>query len=257
MAVNNSYNKKNTLPFSVSPHTLLDFIQGNNGEVITEIKNLISNNHENSLPKSNSIFVWGDKSVGKTFLLQSALAYARQYNKNAYYINGKTDNVIPPLEANGLLIIDNIDALEQQSQVELFDWCNELQKQKTKKSLLVSSRTSPSDLPLYNEIKTRLLSDFVVRLQPLSEDDKKQALINYAKRNGFQLSDTIANLFLWRLPRGMNDLASALKELDSFLILEKKPLTEYQVRQWLQNKESIQNDAPAVTQATQATKNDS
>lgn len=225
--------KKEQLPFKLPAPHLADFVIGNNAELVDAVRQLIST------PTSHPIiYVWGDISVGKTHLLRSALSHARTLtpDRPVYYVDAHTNPTIPPTELNGLLIIDNVESLPPDQQINLFDWCNHLPHAPGKKSLLVSSNHAPNALPLESKVKARLLSELVLRLHPLSEEDKQQALVNYAKRHGFTLPPAIAHLFLIQLPRRMTDLATALGELDEFLTGEKKPLTENRVRQWLANK---------------------
>ena len=100
--------------------------------------------------------------------------------------------------------------------------------------LLVSAATSPRELPLVlPDLKSRLAAALVYRLVPLSDDDKRAALIAAAAARGIGMPEAIANYLLRRLARDWSALHSALEALDAASLSEGRSLTVPFVREVL------------------------
>ena len=214
------------LAFPAEGPILADWVAGENGELLVAAQKIAE-----GLSTEYSLCVWGDTGVGKSDLLRATLHHAKQHGKSAYFIAGRKEAVFPP-PLSGLLIIDDVDCLSPSAQEELLDWYDRGLRTGAS-GLLTSASSSPADCPLQATLRTRLLGGLAFRITPLSDEDKQQALINWATRQGFALSEDIATLLLSRLPRNMHDLTVALKKLDAFFLEQQKTLTLRRVTLWL------------------------
>lgn len=250
------------LSFPALPPTLADFVIGENDELIQTVRALVAGHYAESL-----VYIWGDSGSGKSALLQAAVLDARHSGVATYYMSGgmredseaaevadsgKSDSkpshvrrpspavgastplgMPPPLP--GVLAIDDVDRLEAAAQTTLLDW-HYRATHGSGSYLLLASSLSPAELPLFEELRSRLAAGLVFRLRTLSDTEKRRALVAWAARRGFALPENTAALLLTRLPRNMKSLTAALADLDSFLLTERKPLTLRRVQKWLKRR---------------------
>lgn len=216
------------LPFATAPPALSDFVVGENDEILTAVRALA----ERRLGES-SIYIWGDAGTGKSCLLWAACHHARARGLPTYYVKNSPspDATVPP-PVEGMLAVDNVNLSPEAAQITLFDWHNRAHAQR-RQSLLATGNAAPNELPIREELATRLAGGLVFRLLGLDDDKKQQALASYAQRRGFHLPPEVAQLLLSRLPRNMHSLEAALNDLDDFLIARQKPLTLRRATAWL------------------------
>ena len=91
----------------------------------------------------------------------------------------------------------------------------------------------PAQLPLREDLRTRLAWGLVYQLQPLADAEKAEALRAHAGARGLTLGGEVIDYLLSHLPRDMRTLAAAVDALDAFALAHKRPLTVPLVRQWL------------------------
>jgi len=91
----------------------------------------------------------------------------------------------------------------------------------------------PSQLPLREDLRTRLAWGLVYQLHPLADAEKAAALRAQAAARGLVLGSDVIDYLLTHLPRDMRTLAAALEALDAFALAQKRSLTLPLVRQWL------------------------
>ena len=212
----------NVAPLPFPPPEFDDFIEGENNQLLAAGRELA-----NGGGLASSLYVWGGDGCGKTHFLRMLVSQAR-LNGNVFFIS---DEAIPsPMPA--LLVVDDIHDLSANNRLLLFDWQNKIKPDK-KYRIVASGNVPPKNLPLGAEINARLAAGLVFCLREIPEKQKRQALMNYAKRRGFDLPEAVINIFLTRLPRDMSSLTAALASLDNFLLAQQKPLTLPLVRLWL------------------------
>jgi len=185
------------------------------------------------------LLVWGGAGVGKSHLLQAAVRRAAERGVQTMYVPLAEARAYGAAALDGLeeldaLAVDDVDALagERDWEDALFALYNRMQS--AGRRLLVSAATSPRELPLVlPDLKSRLAAALVYRLVPLSDDDKRAALIAAAAARGIGMPEAIANYLLRRLPRDWSALHSALEALDAASLSEGRSLTVPFVREVL------------------------
>ena len=65
----------------------------------------------------------------------------------------------------------------------------------------------------------------ILKLEPLSDEEKLKALQLHAKNRGFNLSDDVGQFLLNHASRDMADLFDLLNKLDTISLTEKRRLT--------------------------------
>lgn len=227
----------NPLPFTAPPPALGDFITGSNGELLAAVRDLAQGRGRHI-----SLYIWGEHGSGKTSLLGAACREAKAHGQTIYHV--RDGGCLPP-PADGCLVVDDVETLDNEAQIQLFDWHNhraaaaaateaaEAAGGAVPRFLLAAGTAAPGLGGLREELASRLAAGLVLRLQPLSDTEKNLALAAWAQRQGFTLDAPIAEMLLTRLPRNMHTLTAELAALDDFLLAEKKPLTARRCALWL------------------------
>jgi DnaA family protein len=89
------------------------------------------------------------------------------------------------------------------------------------------------DLPLREDLRTRLGWGHVFALQPLSEGETRSALRREADRRGVFLSDEVMGYLLTRFARDLTHLMRLLDRLDEFSLANKRAVTVPLLKQML------------------------
>lgn len=91
--------------------------------------------------------------------------------------------------------------------------------------IAAAGRLPPVDLPLRDDLRTRLGWGHVLALQPLSEAETRAALRREADRRGIFLSDEVMDHLLTRFERDMASLMRLLDRLDHFSLARSRAIT--------------------------------
>jgi len=126
-------------------------------------------------------------------------------------------------ERRALIVFDDCDCFnadQQQSAFSLF-------VDATARAIPVASagRVPPADLPLRDDLRTRLGWGHVLAIQPLSEAESRAALRREADRRGLFLSDDVMDYLLSRFVRDLKYLMALLDRLDDFALVSKRAIT--------------------------------
>lgn len=206
------------------PPTLENFATGGNADALTALAAwLLPENREPCL------FLWGESGAGKTHLLRACTAH---YTDAAD--DPKLGTLASPSADATFIAIDNVEALDADGQIALFNHFNRLRA--TGGRLLAAAKVPPLQLSatLREDLRTRLGSGLIFRLRPLSDDEKIAALTAQAEQRGMRLSPDALDYVLARAPRDMRSLSAFLAALDRYSLEHKRPLTLPLLREVLQ-----------------------
>ena len=198
------------------------FVAGGNGETLTGLAAWLA--PENREP---SLLLWGETSAGKTHLLRAS---------EAHYADALTDpdlNLLPEIgENDNFCAVDNVEALSENGQIALFNLFNRLRANGGR--LLTAATLPPRRLTLREDLRTRLGSGLIYRLQPLTDDEKIEALSTQAAARGLRLPPEAFGYLLARAPRDMRSLSALLVALDRYSLEHKRAITLPLLREVLQ-----------------------
>ena len=135
--------------------------------------------------------------------------------------------VLDGMEHLSLVCIDNIECIagDELWEMAIFDLYNRiLESGKTR--LLITGDRPPRQLNLgLPDLASRLDWGQIYKLQPLSDEDKLQALQLRARLRGFELPEDVGRFLLKRLDREMRTLFMTLDQLDRASITAQRKLT--------------------------------
>jgi DnaA-homolog protein len=201
------------------------FVAGDNALVIDLLKLMASRRGEQQL------FIWGEHFTGKSHLLQAVCQLATDNELAVTYlpfnqvINYSAD-MLDGLENIDVVCIDDIQLVAGKDnwQEKVFDLINRMRE--ANKFLLFSSDLPPNEMKLnLEDLRSRLNWGPVMRINPLNDQQKQQALQLRAKMRGFELSEQVSSYILKNYSRDMPVLFEKLEQLDHESLAQQRRLT--------------------------------
>ena len=185
-----------------APQSLDNFIVGQNAEVIYSLKQALTGAKE-----ARFIYLWGASGSGKSHLLNACKTAQEQ-------------------------VADDVHLLGNDAQIALFNTYNQIKE--TGGTLITAGQHAPTQMGLRDDLATRLAWGLVYQLQPLTDDEKAQALKTHADERGIKLPDEVVDYCLRYLRRDLPTLMAVLDALDVWSLTEKKPVTVPMLKKLLQ-----------------------
>ncbi|HEY2927153.1 DnaA regulatory inactivator Hda [Piscinibacter sp.] len=182
-------------------------------------------------PSSPPVYLWGPSGSGKTHLLRSLAQRFQQQGLQVGWFGAAEP--LPWLhdDDHALIVFDACDAFDaarQQAAFALF-----VDATTCGVALASAGRVPPVDLPLRDDLRSRLGWGHVLAIQPLSEAETRAALRREADRRGLFLSDDVMDHLLTRFARDLKHLMALLDRLDEFALVNKRAVTVPLLKQML------------------------
>jgi DnaA family protein len=209
------------IPLAIGPAPLPSF------EGFVPGANAAALQHLQALPDQRGptapVYLWGAPGSGKTHLLH-ALAHQLQRGGQRVGWFDASDPLPWTLQPDwALVVIDHCDGLAPAAQQAAFALFVEAGTHGVQ--IAAGGRLPPVDLPLRDDLRTRLAWGHVFALQPLSEAETRSALRREADRRGIFLSDEVMDYLLTRFSRDLKTLMQWLDRLDEFSLARARPVT--------------------------------
>jgi DnaA-homolog protein len=182
-------------------------------------------------PPSAPVYLWGPSGSGKTHLLQALVLQYQQQGAQAGWFNAEDPAPWMFDESWALIVIDRCDELQPDPQHAAFTLFVEATTRGV--PIVAAGRLPPVDLPLREDLRTRLGWGHVFALQPLNETEMRAALRREADRRGVFLSDEVMSYLLTRFARDLKYLMAQLDRLDEFALANKRAITVPLLKQML------------------------
>lgn len=206
--------KQIPLPIGTAPRASLDnFVPGPNEAALHHLRLLARPGASPTAP----VYLWGPTGCGKTHLLR-ALADAQ--GDGAAWFDAASPLPWTLDAATTLVLIDDCQALDADHQHAAFALFVEASG--AGMSVAAAGTAPPVDLPLRDDLRTRLAWGLVFALQPLSDTEARAALRRHAQQRGIGLGDEVIDYLLTRFSRDMKHLVHWLDRLDDYAWVEKR-----------------------------------
>jgi DnaA-homolog protein len=217
--------KQIALPIGVeSARTFDTFVAGMNAAAVEHLRTLAA--------PAAPVYLWGPAGSGKTHLLRATAERVRAQGGRVAWFDAAQALPWQP-DANAALIVlddcDELDAARQHAAFALFVEAAALGGT----PIVTAGRVPPVDLPLREDLRTRLGWGHVFAIQPLSDAEARAALRREADRRGLFLSDDVMDYLLTRFARDLKHLNRMLDALDAYALLHKRAPTLPLLRQML------------------------
>lgn len=214
------------LPLALGPEpdcTFDSFLPGANEAAVQHLRTLGA--------RAAPVYLWGPSGSGKTHLLR-ALA-ARVVAAGGVVSSFAPGRGLPWELAKGrsLVIVDRCDELSEEAQRASFALFENAAAEGV--AFAAAGRLPPVDLPLRDDLRTRLGWGHVFALSTLSEPETRAALRREADRRAMFLSDEVMSHLLTHCPRDLASLMRVIERLDRFSLARSRHLTVPLLRQML------------------------
>lgn len=206
------------IPLAIAPPpepSFDSFLAGENRAAVEHLQQLAAH--------SAPVYLWGPSGSGKTHLLRAvALAWQARGERVAWF----GPDAAAPWEFDeraALVVLDDCDAFDaaqQQAAFALF-----AQAIAAAVAVVAAGALPPVDLPLREDLRTRLGWGLVFALQPLAESQSRAVLRREADRRGIRLSDEVLDYLLTRFARDLTRLMALLDRLDEFALANRRAVT--------------------------------
>lgn len=212
-------------------HTL---VEGANGRLLAHVREMLQQRQPQNVPT----YVWGPQGSGKTHLLQAVLQELHDQGLSAGWLDASTPcggyaRAFDPRWS--AVLMDEVELYTLEQQHTAFNWfINAMTPQQGEPRWVLAAGSLPvADLPLREDLRTRLGWGQVHALQPLGDEDVRKALQQGAAERGLELGDEVLNYMLSRFSRDLGSLNELLGMLDDYALGEQRALTVPLLKQML------------------------
>lgn len=213
--------------FTPPAPSLDNFVAGSNAELLSQLQAMLNGRSDETI-----LFIYGGPGSGKTHLLQAMGA-----TWNAPVISGR--NRLVWRNQSRVILLDDAQHLTPYSQVQLFNAFNESRSSGLPKHIIVTANQHTSQLKLRTDLLSRMSWGLNYRLDPLSDEQKRQVLLQTAQAKGLALDEEVVEYALIHFQRDMGSLSALLNGLDEFSLEQQKPVSLYLLRQWMKRREGL------------------
>ena len=183
------------------------------------------------LTPGRALYVWGSAGCGRTHLLRACASGER-----ARYVDLRTPvEVLQGLahgetssEAPRLIAIDDVHLLDDARQAALFALYNRWRESAATSqafALIIAGDRSARATPVREDLRTRLGWDLVYRLEPLTDEDKLEALTAQAQDRQLALAPEVIQWMLTHHERDIRRLSALIDALDRYSLATRRPIT--------------------------------
>ena len=216
------------IPFDFGNQQYSDFksfFPGQN-QALVNLLMLVANNEV-----QHSLYLWVNKTSGKTHLLQASCRYANERALQVAYIPLKqykdiSIEILHDLGEMDLVCIDDLESIcgvieWQQGITWLY---NELRD--NKHSIIFSASLAINEINIeLEDLRSRLTWDQIFQIKEADEDIKIRILKQEDERRSFELSDEVTRYLIHRVDRNLSSLLNFLDRIDYASLAEKKKIT--------------------------------
>jgi DnaA family protein len=221
------------LPLAIGPvpePTFENFLPGSNGALRAQLLAL-AENATSVAGAPAPLYLWGPAGSGKTHLLRALTQHLQAHGHGVGWFDAGTPQPWHWSHDWQLVVIDGCDRLDEAGQQAAFALFVEAAAQGTQ--VATAGRLPPVDLPLRDDLKSRLAWGHVLALQPLGDAETRAVLRRQSDERGLLLPDEVLDYLLTRFERNLGTLMRLLDALDSYALVNSRHITVPLVRAML------------------------
>jgi DnaA family protein len=222
--------KQMALDIGLAPvPTLSRFFAGPNGAALQHLRLAVDSGSGSggALRSPVPVYLWGEAGSGKTHLLKAVREALRERGARVGWMDAATE--APPAfdEDWAAVLLDDAHLYTTAQQAAAFNWFVNATSPATgtPRWVLAAGGLPPADLPLRDDLRSRLGWGHVFQLHLLGEADRRAVLRQEADARGVFLSDEVMDYMLKRFSRDLGSLMTLLDQLDRFALREKRAIT--------------------------------
>ena len=182
-------------------------------------------------------YLWGEPGSGKTHLLQAVRQSLREQGSSVGWLDPTVGEPPDFDERWAAVVMDDVHLYDTELQHTAFNWfVNAVAPANGRaRPVLAAGLLPPADLPLREDLRTRLGWGHVFELHVLPETEMRAVLRRAADARGVFLSDEVMNFVLGRFSRDLGSLMQLLDHLDCYALQTQRAITIPLIKSMLQN----------------------
>jgi DnaA family protein len=210
------------IPLAIGPEpvaTFESFVPGAGQTNAAALKHL----HAAAAQAGPPVYLWGASGSGKTHLLRALHREVENRGGRVGWFDAGTAPPWPFDDSFALLVLDQCERFDDAQQHAAFTLHIEAMSRGTQ--IVAAGALPPVDLPLRDDLRTRLAWGHVFALEALGEAEARGVLRREAERRGIWLSGEVMDYLLTRFSRDLQHLMALLARLDEFALSEQRSIT--------------------------------
>ena len=212
--------------------TLESFAPGSNAEALAVLRAWLA-----GMLDERCVYLCGLPGSGKSHLLRAVAQALQDMGRSVAQTQADDLELLEQMGAlPSVVVLDDVQQLSEAGQAALFRLFHRLRDDDV--CVLAAGNLTPSQLPLREDVRTRLGAGLVLQLRLLSDEQKAVALYDHAAARGFSLAPEIIDYLLRHGRRDLPSLLAVLDALDQYSLQAKRPITLPLVREVLQYPQS-------------------
>jgi DnaA family protein len=172
-------------------------------------------------------YLWGEPGSGKTHLLKAVASALREQGASVGWLDPSVARRPEFDERWAAVLLDDVHLYTTAQQAAAFNWfVNAINPTAgAPRWVLAAGKLPPADLPLRDDLRTRLGWGHVFQLQLLGEPERRAVLRQEADARGIFLADEVMDYMLSRFSRDLGSLMQLLDRLDAYALRAQRAIT--------------------------------
>ncbi len=213
--------------------TFAAFFAGPNEAALRHLQLWVGDGRGPQLHSPVPTYLWGESGSGKTHLLEAVRIALREQGASVGWLHPGVHEPPPFDEGWGAVLLDDVERFSAVQQHAAFNWF--VNAQTLQRGVVAAGALPPADLPLREDLRTRLGWGHVFHLQVPSEPERRAVLRQAADARGVLLSDEVIDYMLHRFSRDLGSLMELLAQLDGYALQTQRAITIPLLRSMLEN----------------------
>jgi DnaA family protein len=217
---------------SVGP-SLANFFIGPNSAVLAHLAQWLNAQATGNSSQPVPTYLWGPQGSGKSHLLRAVREGLRAQGARVGWLDSGVLDAPEFDERWAAVLMDDVDRYTSAQQHTAFNWF--VRAQTVQRPVLAAGATAPVDLPLRDDLRTRLGWGHVLGLQLLNEPERRAVLRQAADARGVFLGDEVMDFMLTRFARDLGSLMELLELLDGYSLQTQRAITVPLIKSMMDN----------------------
>ncbi len=210
--------------------TLADFVAGPNRAALRHLQLWVGSGPKIQSPVPT--YFWGERGCGKSHLLAAVRTALRDQGARLGWLDAGVVEPPPFDECWSAVLLDDVEQYSAVQQHAAFNWF--VNAQSLQRGVVAAGALPPADLPLREDLRTRLGWGHVFHLRILGESERRAVLRQCADARGVLLSDEVLDYMLNRFSRDLGTLMELLAQLDGYALQTQRAITIPLIRAMLE-----------------------
>lgn len=204
--------------------SLANFFGGPNAAALQHVRMAVEGDTTRSPVPT---YLWGEAGTGKSHLLGAVRQALSEQGVECGWYDAQTAHPTEFDERWQAVVLDDVHLYNTAQQAMAFNWFVNALNPATgaPRWVLAAGSMPPADLPLRDDLRTRLGWGHVFQLHLLGDAERRSVLRKHADARGLFLGDEVMDFMLSRFTRDLGSLMQLLDRLDRHALRKQRAIT--------------------------------